>query len=163
MQQILSRPSSTLSCLQKQSGCQAERMVLAARYPLRWVMRPHLLRVQMRRVCKEQRGHAEGMTYLEISCFRLPDCMHAQALCTVADSFATTQHHHPPVEHWRYAPLDLTCLTLLRSARGRYCSSLTASLTSVTRKSVCRRHSEIEMQECWSNFHCSCRSPSRSC
>ena len=123
MQNILFGPSSTLPCLQKQSGCQAERMVLAARYPSRWAMRPHLLRVQMHRVCKEQRGQAEGRTYFETSCFRLPDCMHAQALCAVADSFAATQHHQPPVEHWRYAPLDLTCLSVLRSARCRYCSS----------------------------------------
>ena len=86
-------------------------------------MRPHLLRVQMHHVYKEQRGQAEGTTYCEISCFRLPDCMHAQALCAVADSFAATQHHQPPVEHWRYASLDLTCLYVLRSARCRYCSS----------------------------------------
>ena len=83
-------------------------------------MRPHLLCVQMHRVCKEQRGQAEGTTYFEISCFRLPGCMHAQALCAVADSFASTQHHQPPVELWRYAPLDLAWLTLLRSARCRY-------------------------------------------
>ena len=131
--------------------------MLAARYPSRWAMRPHLLRVQMHRVCKEQRGQAEGTTYFEISCFRLPDCMHAQALCAVADSFAVTQHHQPPVEHWRYAPLDLTCLCVLRSARCRYCSSPPAPLTSVTRTSVCRRYSEVGMQECWSNFDCSCR------
>ena len=154
MQNILFGPSSTLPCLQKQSGCQAERMVLAARYPSRWAMRPHLLRVQMHRACKEQRGQAEGRTYFETSCFRLPDCMHAQALCAVADSFAATQHRQPPVEHWRYAPLDLTCLSVLRSARCRYCSSPPAPLISVTRTSVCRRHSEVGMQECWSNFHC---------
>ena len=116
VQNILFGPSSTLPCLQKQSGCQAERMVLAARYPSRWAMRPHLLRIQMHRMCKEQRGQAEGGTYFETSCFRLPDCMHAQALCAVADSFAATQHHQPPVEHWRYSPLDLTFLSVLRSA-----------------------------------------------
>ena len=112
--------------------------MLAARYPSRWAMRPHLLCVQMHRVCKEQRGQAEGTTYFEISCFRLPGCMHARALCAVADSFASTQHHQPPVEHWRYAPLDLACFTLLRSARCRYDTAHPppTPLTSFTRTSV---------------------------
>ena len=81
-------------------------------------------------------------------------CMHARALCAVVDSFASTQHRQPPAgtlgrnnsEHWRYAPLDLTCLTLLRSARCRCCSSYLPPLTAVTRTSVCRRHSEVGMQ-----------------
>ena len=72
-------------------------MVLAARYRWRWAMRPHLLRVQMYRVCKEQRGQTEGMTVFQRSCIRLPDFMHARALCAVADSFALTQHRQPPV------------------------------------------------------------------
>ena len=126
-------------------------------------MRPHLLRVQMYRVFKEQRGQAEGMTVFERSSIRLPDIMHTRALCAIVDSFASMQHRQPSVgtqggdnsEHWRYAALDLTCLTLLRSARCHCCSPPPPPISPPLRYKggrVSEIYSEVGMQVCWHNF-----------